>query len=73
MSEKKNLQDQSAHQQETSDTGEEHRIRVAKVEAMRAAGIEPWPASRDVNATCEQVHREFEEKKRVLCIMLRVV
>jgi lysyl-tRNA synthetase, class II len=40
---------------------DEHAVRVEKVHAMRAAGIEPWPASRPINATCLQVHEEFEK------------
>jgi lysyl-tRNA synthetase class 2 len=42
-------------------TSQEHQIRIAKVEAMRQAGIDPWPGFKPVNATCKQVIDEFNE------------
>lgn len=39
----------------------EHKIRLEKVEAMRAAGIEPWPPVKPINATCHEVGAEFVE------------
>jgi lysyl-tRNA synthetase class 2 len=45
-------------------TSSEHRIRVEKVEAMRAAGIEPWPAGREINATTQEVVNEFDEAQQ---------
>lgn len=39
----------------------EHKIRLEKVAAMREAGIDPWPAGRQVNATCADVLSEFKE------------
>ncbi|HZW61543.1 MAG TPA: lysine--tRNA ligase [Candidatus Babeliales bacterium] len=41
----------------------QHRVRVEKVERMRAQGINPWPAGREVNATAQEVHKEFDESK----------
>ena len=41
-------------------SSEEHRIRVEKVKKLRAQGIEPWPQSKPVNATCQQVIDEFD-------------
>lgn len=43
------------------DISGEHKIRLEKVESMRAAGINPWPAGKEVNATCNQVIAEFVE------------
>lgn len=63
MSEKKNLPDQLVHQQDPQATSEEHNIRVAKIETMRSSNIEPWPKAYAVNATCAQVHEEFENRK----------
>jgi len=40
---------------------DEHQIRVEKVDAMRAAGVEPWPLFKPVNATCKDVIDEFAE------------
>jgi len=48
---------QSSHQ----PVGNEHEIRVEKVHELRKKGIEPWPASKEVTATCAQVHDEFKE------------
>ena len=40
---------------------EEHRIRIEKVIALREKGIDPWPAPQPVDASCQQVHDEFEQ------------
>ncbi|HLW72808.1 MAG TPA: lysine--tRNA ligase [Candidatus Babeliales bacterium] len=42
---------------------EQYKIRVEKVEKMRAMGIDPWPASKDVNATSNEVVAEFSDEK----------
>ena len=39
----------------------EHGIRLEKLKAMEAAGINPWPAAKEVSATAAQVHQEFDE------------
>lgn len=39
----------------------EHKIRLEKVAALRAAGHNPWPAGKEVNATCADVVSEFKE------------
>lgn len=36
-------------------TSEEHRIRLEKVEKLRAMGIEPWPEYKEVDATAAQL------------------
>ncbi|MCX5925119.1 MAG: lysine--tRNA ligase [Candidatus Dependentiae bacterium] len=49
---------------EHSDAGsQEHQVRLHKVEQLRALGIEPWPAGRDVNATCKQVLDSFNPEE----------
>ncbi len=40
---------------------EEHLIRVQKVKDMREAGIEPWPYSKKITASCKSVHDEFRD------------
>ncbi len=43
--------------------GSEHEIRVAKVEKLRAMGIEPWPAPQEVNAVCKDIVDEYKEEQ----------
>jgi len=59
MKEKETVQTNMPTEQ---DASREYAVRLAKVEAMRAAGIEPWPLSRDVSATAENVINEFESR-----------
>lgn len=40
---------------------DEHKMRLEKIEAMRAMGIEPWPAGKAINATCHEVVSEYVE------------
>ncbi|HLC07372.1 MAG TPA: lysine--tRNA ligase [Candidatus Babeliales bacterium] len=40
---------------------EQYQVRVEKVEKMRALGIDPWPASKEINATSADVHHEFSD------------
>jgi lysyl-tRNA synthetase, class II len=51
----------------TLHTGEheiqEHLVRLEKVRKLRELGIEPWPDTQPVDATCVQVIEEFEEGK----------
>ncbi len=50
--------------QETTQTAsQEHAIRAEKVIQMRSQGMEPWPATKPVTATCAQVTSEFDETK----------
>ena len=51
------ITENSEHESATS----EHHIRLEKLKAMEAAGINPWPAAKEVSATCKQVHQEFNE------------
>lgn len=41
------------------EASREYAVRVAKVEAMRALGIDPWPHVKDVTAKCQQAIDEF--------------
>ncbi|MCA9769827.1 lysine--tRNA ligase [Candidatus Dependentiae bacterium] len=41
----------------------EHKIRVEKVEKMRALGIEPWPEFMEVSATAHDIIDEFQDDK----------
>lgn len=41
------------------ESSKEYAVRVAKVEAMRALGIEPWPHIKEVTGTCQQALDEF--------------
>ncbi len=43
------------------DEGAEHQIRLEKLKALEAAGINPWPEAKEVSATCKQVHQEYAE------------
>jgi len=43
------------------DVSQEHHIRVEKVKKLRAMGIEPWPAQKEVSATAEQVLGSYYE------------
>ena len=39
----------------------EHQVRLEKLKALEAAGINPWPASKPVTATAAQVQEEYQE------------
>ncbi|MDR3646093.1 MAG: lysine--tRNA ligase [Candidatus Babeliales bacterium] len=43
------------------DTSEEHKVRVQKIQEMRAQGIEPWPAVKPVNSNTEKILQEFAQ------------
>jgi len=43
------------------DASREYAVRVAKVEALRAAGIDPWPAFKETNASCREAIERFKE------------
>ncbi|HXW85880.1 MAG TPA: lysine--tRNA ligase [Candidatus Bathyarchaeia archaeon] len=57
----------SNHNQENQGTekkvheAEEFRVRCAKMEKLRAQGIEPWPLAKQVTTTCAQIHTAFVE------------
>ena len=42
---------------------EQYKIRVEKVEKMRALGIDPWPPFKPINATSAEVLSEFSDLK----------
>ncbi len=42
----------------------EYKVRIEKVERMRAMGIEPWPEMEPVTDTAAQVVQEFKEGER---------
>ena len=46
-----------------STVSQEHAVRVEKIATMRAAGIEPWPQYKPINATCKDVLDEFYDEK----------
>jgi len=46
------------------ELSEESKLRIAKVEDMRAQGIEPWPPAREVPQTCKDVLNEFGTKQQ---------
>lgn len=75
MDNKKNMQEQPAHEVIES-TSQEHEIRVDKVAKMRAAGIEPWPEVKHATASCQQVVTDFVESAepvQVYAVVGRVV
>lgn len=50
------------HQQIDSHShSAEHEVRIKKVEALRAQGVEPWPADKPVCNTVVQVIQEYKE------------
>jgi lysyl-tRNA synthetase class 2 len=53
----------------------EHKVRLEKIEKMKAAGIEPWPAGKEINATCHDVIDEFgdEHESREYAIEGRIM
>jgi len=51
------LNDEASHQE--AAVSDEHKVRVHKVEEMRAQGVEPWPQKQPVNATAAQVVQEY--------------
>ncbi len=54
---------------------EEHNVRVEKVNAMRKAGIKPWPEAKQVDATAHEVLSTFkeDEESREYAIAGRIV
>lgn len=46
---------------DTADSSEEHQIRVQKLDAMRKAGIEPWPEFKPITATAQQILDAFSD------------
>ena len=45
--------------QTEEEASREYAVRLAKVEAMRKLGIEPWPQGKEVTGTCKQALEEF--------------
>jgi lysyl-tRNA synthetase, class II len=46
------------------DQSEETRLRIEKINEMRAQGINPWPEAEKVPNTCQEVLNEFETEKQ---------
>jgi len=44
-------------------SSQEHEIRVKKAHALRALGIDPWPAMKPVDATAQQILNEFKDEE----------
>ncbi|MGZ6250664.1 MAG: lysine--tRNA ligase [Candidatus Chromulinivorax sp.] len=63
MDTKNNVHDQQV--QQVDSVSQEHEIRVAKINKMRDAGLEPWPEVKHVTAGCQQVIDEFVENSDV--------
>ena len=49
------------HATQEQDSSHEYEVRVEKVKAMRAQGIEPWPPFKEVTATCKDALDKFEK------------
>ena len=47
------------HSQHTRNL--EHEVREQKVKKLKELGIDPWPAFKEVDATCAQVINEFKD------------
>jgi lysyl-tRNA synthetase class 2 len=45
------------------DASREYAVRKAKVEALRAAGIDPWPSFKEINSSCLQAVESFKENE----------
>lgn len=41
------------------DLSSEDLVRLEKIKKMRAVGLEPWPAGKEISASCKQVVDEF--------------
>jgi len=54
------MEDQNRRVDEQINSSEEHKIRIEKVKKIRAMGIEPWPAAKNVDASAVQVIKEFD-------------
>ena len=39
----------------------EHQIRLEKVKELQSAGVNPWPATKEVNTPCKQVVLEYHD------------
>jgi lysyl-tRNA synthetase class 2 len=50
------------HSSQELDASREYEVRLEKVKAMRAKGIEPWPLVKDVTARCKEALDGFEKK-----------
>jgi len=76
---KKNLSPDSPVEVTPEQTGSaEHQIRLEKVDTMRKAGLEPWPAGKEVTATCQDVIDQFcegceEQEKKIYQVAGRLV
>jgi lysyl-tRNA synthetase class 2 len=57
MEDKKKVEQSS----QVGDASREYAVRIAKVEAMRAVGIDPWPACKEVTSSCRQALESFNE------------
>jgi lysyl-tRNA synthetase class 2 len=49
------------HSEHQHISSEEHRIRLEKVKKLREQGIEPWPQTKPVNSTNQEVIDEFPD------------
>jgi lysyl-tRNA synthetase class 2 len=49
------------HSSQALDASREYAVRVEKVKAMRAQGIEPWPSVKEVTASCKEALDSFDK------------
>src|SRR5665647_532592 len=59
----------------THSASEEHQIRIEKVKALRAAGIEPWPANKPIDACTTDIPAAFkdEQESRTYTLAGRII
>lgn len=68
--------EQQAHYTDVvPEASQEHYVRLEKMEALRAHGIDPWAAAKEVNAHCADVHTEYKDaiESRVYAVAGRVI
>ncbi len=61
--------DQEMLQQDSVTSPGEHDVRVGKVHALRSAGYEPWPATREVSGTCKKVLDSYKESDQTIHVL----
>ena len=47
------------HADQQESPSQEHTLRIAKVDQLRAQGIQPWPENKEIDATCQQISDDF--------------
>lgn len=57
------MQDSKLIKDHEVEASNEHEVRVQKIKTMREQGIEAYPSSREINATCKDVIDEYDAEK----------